>query len=114
MKVTDYRFGTIEIDGTPYTKDLIIASGKVIDNWRRTEGHKLQEEDLTAILEEKPDVLVVGTGYFGRMSISPETRHTLESHGIELKAAKTGEAVETFNRLQRECARAAAAFHLTC
>jgi hypothetical protein len=114
MKITNYRFGTIEIDGTPYRNDLIIASGKVIDNWWRKEGHKLQKEDIAAIIEEKPDVLVVGTGYFGRMTIPPETRHTLESHGIVLKAAKTGDAVEAFNKLQEECTRAAAAFHLTC
>jgi hypothetical protein len=114
MKITNYRFGTIEIDGTPHTKDLIISSGKVIDNWRRKEGHKLQEEDIATIIEEKPDVLVVGTGYFGRMTIPPETRRTLEAHGIVLKAAKTGDAAETFNKLQQQCARAAAAFHLTC
>ena len=114
MKITDYRFGAIKIDGAQYTKDLIIASGKIIDNWWRQEGHQLQKADIAAILEEKPDVLVVGTGYFGRMTIPPETRRTLESHGIVLKAAKTRDAVETFNKLQQECARAAAAFHLTC
>lgn len=114
MKITNYRFGTIEIDGTRYTKDVIIASGKIIDNWRRKEGHKLHEEDIATIIEEKPDVLVVGTGYFGRMTIPLETRRTLEAHGIVLEAAKTGDAVEAFNKLQQECARAAAAFHLTC
>ena len=114
MKITNYRFGTIEIDRTPYRSDVIIGSGKVIDNWRRKEGHKLQAEDIASIIAEKPDILVVGTGYFGRMTIPPETRRTLEAHRIVLKAAKTGDAVAIFNKLQQECARAAAAFHLTC
>jgi hypothetical protein len=114
MKITNYRFGAIEIDGTPYTSDVIITGGKVSDNWWRKKGHLLQKEDLPIIVEQRPEVLVVGTGYFGRMAIPDETRRYLKSHGITLKAAKTGEAVEAFNQLQEECAQAAAAFHLTC
>jgi hypothetical protein len=46
--------------------------------------------------------------------VPQETRSALEARGVELHVARTGEAVETFNRLARECADVVAAFHLTC
>lgn len=114
MKVTDYSFGKLEIDGKAYTADVIIAPEKITSPWWRKEGHKLQREDLKAIIEAKPDILVIGTGYFGRMAIPEETRQYLEKNGIAVREAKTAQAVAEFNELQQKSARIAAALHLTC
>jgi hypothetical protein len=56
----------------------------------------------------------VGTGYYGRMVIPGETRRYLQAQSVRLHEAHTREAVEAFNRLQRESARIVAALHLTC
>jgi hypothetical protein len=114
MKVTGYSFGKIDIDGTVYTSDVIITPEKVDDSWWRKEGHRLQIPDLDAVVDAKPDVLVVGTGYFGRMLVPEETRRFLRSKGIELLDAPTGEAVKELNKLLAEKTRAVAALHLTC
>lgn len=114
MKVTAYDFGKIQIDGTAYTSDVLIAGENVNDSWWRKEGHRLQITDLDEILQAKPEILVVGTGYYGRMSIPEETRAFLSSKGIRLLESPTGVAVKEFNKLQQQQARAAAAFHLTC
>lgn len=114
MQITGYNFGHIEIDGQPYTADVIITPDGVLSPWWRKEGHTLGADDLSAILAARPDVLVVGTGFYGRMQVPAETRSYLEQQGMELHVSDTREAVQAFNALQRDLARVVAALHLTC
>jgi hypothetical protein len=114
MEISDYAFGSIEIGGRRYTRDLIITPQGVQEGWWRKAGHRLDREDLSEVLAARPQVLVVGTGYYGNLRIPRETEDFLRDQGIALHAAPTGEAVQTFNALQREYARVVAALHLTC
>jgi len=111
--IESYKFGQIVIDGKQYTSDVIIFSDRVKDSWWRKEGHRLSIEDIQDILKEKPDVLVVGTGYSGLMKILPETKERLKSEGIQLIAENTRKACETYNRLSKS-RKVIAALHLTC
>lgn len=114
MEITKYSFGKIEIGGRTYTADVIVTPERVVDGWWREEGHKLAVGDLAQIVAAKPEILVVGTGYYGRMAIPEETRRYLRSQRVPLRESRTTEAVAEFNRLQRESARVVAALHLTC
>jgi hypothetical protein len=111
--IDDYRFGRMTVDGKAHTQDLILLPERVVENWWRTESHRLDTDDLQAVFDAAPDVLVVGTGAYGRVKIPAETRRALETAGIELQVARTGEAWRRYNGL-REQRRTAAAFHLTC
>ncbi len=114
MPIDQYNFGRIEIAGITYTSDVIIASRRVRDNWQRKLGHRLQIEDLEPVLAFTPDILVVGTGYYGRMTVPEETCNYLEAKGVSVVSAPTREAIDGFNRLQRDYANIVAALHLTC
>jgi len=112
--IDSYDFGQIVINGRRYTSDVIVFSERVRDSWWRMEGHRLHVEDIEgAVHEEKPEVLVVGTGYSGLMKVLPETENYLKSMGIELIVQNTREACKTFNRLVKS-KRVIAALHLTC
>lgn len=111
--IDSYDFGRIVINGKRYNSDLIVFPDKVRDGWWRKEGHRLHVEDLKDVLEAKPEVLVVGTGYSGLMRVPSETRKYVESEGIELIAQNTTEACKTFNRLVKS-RKVVAALHLTC
>lgn len=111
--IESYKFGRIVIRGKKYTTDVIIYPDRVEDNWWREEGHYLSPVDLWAVVQAKPEVLVVGTGYSGLMRISPETEKHLREHGIRLIAERTSEAVRVYNQLCRST-RVIAALHLTC
>jgi hypothetical protein len=91
----------------------IILPNRVIGGWWCKEGHALHPEDLEAVLEAAPEVLVVGQGAYDRMRVTEETEKALQDAGIELIALPTGQAVEAYNRLRDERA-VAAALHLTC
>jgi hypothetical protein len=114
MNISGYRFGRIDIGGRTYTSDVIITPDRVIDGWWRQQGHALAVADLDEIVAARPDVLMIGTGYFGRMSVLQETRRYLEAQGIHVREARTGKAVHDFNELQQERGRVVAALHLTC
>ena len=122
--IDSHKFGAIVVDGRRYTSDIIVLPERVIDGWWRKEGHKVCAEDLEEILnyEPKPQVLIVGTGYYGLVKILPEVKDTLGSHGIELVSQPTGEACQTFNKLLKQNLSVdksekrviVGAFHLTC
>ena len=114
MNIERYDFGRVDIDGTCYRSDVIVSRHQVQDAWRRREGHSLHIDDLDGVMACAPQVLVVGTGYYGRMQVPAETVDYLKSKGVRVIAAQTGEAVDEFNRLQKECANIVAALHLTC
>ena len=111
--IDSYDFGRVVINGKHYSNDLIIFRDKVRTSWWRKEGHRLHVEDLKDVLEAKPEVLVVGTGYSGLMTVPPETRKHVESEGIELITQKTAEACKIFNRIVKS-RKAVAVLHLTC
>lgn len=111
--IESYSFGEIIIDGQRFTNDVIIFPNRVMGNWWRDEGHSLQPQDIDEIVEEGPEVLVVGTGASGLMSVPEETRDYVESKGIELIVEDTESACKTFNDLE-DSREAVAALHLTC
>ncbi len=114
MIIEEYSFGRIKVAGRVYTSDVIIYSDRVDSSWWRTDGHSLVPEDLAEVLLDPPAILVIGTGYLGRMAVPDKTFADLRARGIHALAAPTKDAVEEFNRLQRQRARVVAALHLTC
>ena len=114
MQITEYTFGRIAINGKTYQTDVIITPHSVKDKWWRKQGHNLAIEDLADVIATKPEIVIIGSGYYGRMHVPQATRDYLEEQGIRLEVAETAKAINRFIRLQQECARIVAALHLTC
>jgi len=109
-----YDFGQITINGRRYTTDVIIFPQRVEDSWWRKEGHRLCLDDLKTIIEAKPEVLIIGTGYNGYMKVPSEVIQYLASKKIQVVVEKTSEACKTYNSLVKSKRIVVAAFHLTC
>ena len=113
--IAQYTTGShMTVQGKKYHKDLKIINGLVKGNWWRKEGHRLDAADISDILAAKPDVLVIGTGYAGRMHVPASLRTAMQDEHIEVIAEKTADATKTFNRLFNQGKDVAGAFHLTC
>ena len=108
-----YEFGKITIDGSIYTKDVILLPSRTISNWWRKEGHLLHVSDLQEVMIANPQVLIVGQGAYGRMAIKSEVEDALQSVGIDLISLPTKEACQEYNHISAE-QKVAAALHLTC
>ena len=111
--IENYSFGQIIIDKKIYNSDLIIFKDRINDSWWRKEGHNLCIDDIKEIINEKPEIVIVGTGYYGLMKVTSELIKYLESIGIDLITKKTKDACDEYNTLYKK-KKVIAAFHLTC
>ena len=103
MHIDSYSFGSIQIDGRDYSGDVILLGGDVRGAWwREAGGHVYAVEDFGELLAAAPEVVVLGTGYFGRVKVLEETLTEFADAGSEVLVERTGGAVETFNRLVAE------------
>lgn len=113
MRIDSYEFGRIVVNGKAYDQDLIIFPDEVRSGWWRREGHELCVDDIREVIEEKPEVLVVGTGDSGLVKILDEVKDRLKKEKIDLIAKQTEEACALYNKLSPR-RKVVAALHLTC
>lgn len=116
MKIDRYSFGKLDLDGKSYESDIIIYPDKVDSSWWRKEGHYLRIEDVKDVIKEKLDVIIIGTGYYGAMTVPKETIDYLKKNNFQVFVEKTPEAVRLFNDISVKDADKGivAMFHLTC
>ncbi len=113
LKIESYRFGEIVIQGNTYRRDLILFPNRVLPDWWRRAGHSLCLDDLQAVLDDPPAVLVIGQGASARMEVPDAVRGALKAHGLRVITQPTAQACQTYNELC-EHEHVAAALHLTC
>jgi len=115
MNIGAASFGSVEIDGVLYTKDVIIDRGVVRKRkkkpsriYRKDYGHTPLSAD-----EDIPwncGVLIIGTGYEGAMPVMDEVYEEAERRGVEMRVMNTEGAIEGL----RAAEGANAILHLTC
>ncbi|MEW6007290.1 MAG: MTH938/NDUFAF3 family protein [bacterium] len=111
--IESYSFGRMVIEGRVYTQDLIIYPDRIEGSWWRKSGHSVCHNDIKGILEEKPDVLVVGKGSPGMMDVLSCAKRALLEQGITLIEEPTENAFKTYNKISKN-KKVCGAFHLTC
>lgn len=113
--IDNCSFGSMTIGGRHYDSDLkIFPDGKVTPNWWRASGHLLTPDDIADLVASHPEVLVVGTGIYGRMQTDDKIVTLLVQNEIALVAEPTETAAQKFNAARNKNKRVAACFHLTC
>ena len=112
--IEKYSFGSMTILGKRYTSDLKIINRQVFPDWWRKKGHWVAVDEVTDILNAKPDYLIIGSGKFGLMKISDQLREHLSDCEVEVIIERTFTAIGTFNRMYAAGKNVAAGFHLTC
>jgi hypothetical protein len=115
MHIDKYSFGEIRVDGVDYGMDVILLANTVHSPWwREAGGHVFAPGDLELLISAAPEIVCLGTGYFGRVKVEPSTHEAFTDAGTTVVVDRTGPMVEEFNRLVLEGRDAAAALHLTC
>jgi hypothetical protein len=112
--IEKHSFGSMTITGKRYTSDLKIIKGKVHPDWWREKGHTVTVDDVTDILNAKPDYLIIGAGKFGLMKLSDSLRQHLEGIRIQVIVERSKTAVKTYNKMNADGKNVAGAFHLSC
>ncbi len=112
--IENYSFGSMTISGKRYTSDLKIINGQIFPDWWRKKGHSVTVDEVTDILNAKPDYLIIGSGKFGLMKISDQLRGHLSGCGIQIIVERSKIAMKTFNQLYTDGKSVAGGFHLSC
>jgi len=117
--IEEYRFGHIKILGKSYSHDVEVRwTGEVLPWWRK-EGHVFDLEDVQRALNQKPDLIIFGTGAYGVAKVTERAQKEIRNLGIGLVIDKTKEAVKSFNIIKEKAKegkekRVIGLFHLTC
>ena len=112
--IADFSFGRIVVNDQTYTDDIKIIHGQVVADWWRKSGHRVDIEDISDILEAKPEILVIGRGSPGLMKSTASLRAYLTANNIELIEEKSTQAIRAFNKFYRQTKRIAAGIHVGC
>ena len=114
MKVKELSFGTINIDGKDYYKDIVIHKGKI--EKRKKKGSKKFRGQFghtpLSILEDIPwdcKKLIIGTGHSSALPIMKEVKKKAKKKGVELVLMSTPDAIQYINKKDTNLI-----LHLTC
>ena len=115
MKIENYSFGKITIDGQEFTYDIEVHAwdGKILKWWRK-ESHIFDKEDIERAVKEEPEIIVFGTGQSGMAELSQRAKEFLREKNIEVVEKTTEKAIEIFNTYSTKNKKVAGLFHLTC
>ena len=118
-------FGSITISRTKYSHDvyLFISEPRIRkrdkSHSKRIQGHKeLSKFELEQLINEKPEILIIGTGQSGVLPLSEDTQLWLQDavkqNHIELIRDITPEVLEKANSALGSKKKVVGIFHTTC
>jgi hypothetical protein len=111
--IENYTFGKFVIDGKEYDSNVVLI-GDNVKLARHLPNHELSLNDFSALVEFKPDYIIIGTGASGVMPVPSDISKFIQEKGIKLIVEKTGDACKTYNSLIKEGKKVAAFLHNTC
>ena len=120
MQIDSTEFGSITIDGTPYSHDVLIRlSGEVVKRKKKLSkkyygtSHVISRDEAEFIYEKGGETLVLGSGQYGNVKLSPEAAEFFEHHHCQVILLPTSDAIEIYNNTGDK-ARTIGLFHVTC
>jgi len=116
MRIKQFEFGVINIDGVIYEHDLVVDRGeihrrkkKASKKFRETFGHTpLSVEEN---IPWKCTRLVIGTGAYGRLPVMDDVKLEAKDRGVKLVVRPTAEAIKV---LAKHPKKTNAVLHVTC
>lgn len=118
MKIDGTQFGEITIDGRTYDHDVIIRlSGEIVKRKKKLSkklygtSHVLSKDEAKFLLEKGCEKIIIGSGQFGNVHLSPDAEAYFERHGCKVLLKPTEEAIELFNHSR---GKTIGLFHVTC
>ena len=115
MHLSNFSFGTIQIDGNTYEHDVVIDRGEIRKR-KKSPSQKFRDQfgHTPLSLEEKIPWkckrLIIGTGAHGQLPVMKEVQREAERRRVSLVITPTSEAMHLIEREPK----ANAILHITC
>ena len=113
-KIDSTSFGQITVNGQTYTQDVIVMSDSRVEKTQTQIRHLISQKEFTQLMQENPDVIVIGLGQSSQMQISPDVISSADAAGIQLITKSTSAAITQFNKFIQQNKTVAAYMHVTC
>lgn len=98
---TGYGEGYVEVNRTRHLASLVVSAERLITDWPAASIEALSADHLAAIVELKPEVVLLGTGAVFRLP-EPALLAPLYKAGIGVEVMDTPAACRTYNILLGE------------
>ena len=98
---TGYGEGYVAVNGTPHSSSLVVAGDRLITDWPARSLEELKPDHFAAILELKPEIVLLGSGASFRFP-EPALLAPLYKAGIGVEVMDTPAACRTYNILLGE------------
>ncbi len=112
------EFGAISINGKKYSHDVIIRlDGQVKKRKKKLSkaiygtSHVISKAEAEHVYEEGAECLIIGTGQYGMVKLSPEAEEYLSHKNCHVEALPSPDAVRAWNDTRGSVI---ALFHITC
>ena len=106
------KFGEIMVDGKVYYSDMVVwwdGEKEFV-----TKSHILDMKIFSRLLRKNPDMIVVGTGQQGCVSVSDDVREVAREKGIKIFEETSAKAADIFNGMVATGKNVVAFIHTTC
>ncbi|MEO8135159.1 MAG: Mth938-like domain-containing protein [Betaproteobacteria bacterium] len=108
---TAYGPGYVEINRERFEDNLVVTPERILTQWAQAGFDGLVREDLAALLEWTPEIILLGTGDKIRF-LQPRLSQDLTAARVGVDVMDVKAACRTFNVLAAEGRRVAAALIL--
>ena len=105
------RFGLLVYSAIPFPGVDLVIHANGLPALRGSKAHFVGFAEIEPLLRERPDVLIIGTGYDNMVQVEKEI---LAMSAVQVLPLPTPQAVRRYNELRREGKRVAAIIHSTC
>lgn len=110
-RIRSYEPGSVRINDELIDNSVIVSPDTLLRDWPPNAIDELDETHLDALVELKPEVVILGTGAAQRFPRTSLLRALLQK-GIGVEVMDTGSACRTYNILMAEDRRVVAALLL--
>jgi hypothetical protein len=116
MRIDQFAFGSIRVDGVTYEHDVVIDGGKVRKRKKKPSKPFRDHFGHTplSVAEDIPWTgrrLVIGTGAHGALPVMDEVRQEAARRNVELVVKPTAQAIEALGTKSQDTN---AILHVTC
>ena len=105
------RFGLLVYSAIPFPAVDLVIHANGLPALRGSKAHFVGFAEIEPLLRERPDVLIIGTGYDNMVQVE---EGILAMSAVQVLPLPTPQAVRRYNELRREGKRVAAIIHSTC
>ncbi len=117
MRIDDFSFGLIEIDGKTYEHDVVIDRGEIKKRKKKPSKKFRDKFGHTPLsIEEKIPwkcrQLLIGTGFSGALPVMDAVKRKAEKRGVDLIILPTPKALTRLNKESSDDTNAI--LHVTC